>query len=81
MDDACFICSNLFCYQAPLLDPAIDRVALHSTIPFKKGFTSIIVGGHSSVCRWYSEDAVTLVDNIKVGKTKKKKRGREAKPP
>jgi hypothetical protein len=33
---------------------------------FNQGFTTVIVGGHSPNCRWYSEDAVNLADNIKV---------------
>jgi hypothetical protein len=35
-------------------------------LSFKNGYTSVIIGGHSPNCRWYSEDAVTLADNIKV---------------
>ncbi|KAI9032744.1 hypothetical protein CLU79DRAFT_859650, partial [Phycomyces nitens] len=27
--------------------------------------TAVVVGGYASACRWYSEDAVTLGDNIK----------------
>lgn len=33
---------------------------------FNQGFTTVVVGGHSPNCRWYSEDAVNLADNIKV---------------
>ncbi|KAG2208467.1 hypothetical protein INT47_010163 [Mucor saturninus] len=53
---------------APLLDtfpgplPALDQMIPGS---FKKGYSAVIIGGHSPICRWYSEDAVTLADNIK----------------
>ncbi|KAI8981661.1 hypothetical protein BDF20DRAFT_862552 [Mycotypha africana] len=52
---------------APLVDnsPAIINNQLLKQIPFGR-FTSVIVGGHSPFCRWYSEDAVMLTDNIKV---------------
>lgn len=54
---------------APLLDTTTATYKqLDQMIPpsFSQGFTAVVVGGHSPNCRWYSEDAVNLADNIKV---------------
>lgn len=62
--------------QAPLLDiVSTSALSLDPMIPvsFKDGYSSVIIGGHSSICRWYSEDALHLADNIKVSKERKKK--------
>ncbi|KAI9249316.1 mitochondrial fission ELM1-domain-containing protein [Sporodiniella umbellata] len=49
---------------APLLDTSFQKTDISN--PFFKGkFSAVIVGGHSPDCRWYSEDAVTLADNVK----------------
>ncbi|CAO3613337.1 unnamed protein product [Mucor fragilis] len=53
---------------APLLDTAPSAYKQpDQMIPplFGHGFTTVVVGGHSPNCRWYSEDAVNLADNIK----------------
>lgn len=53
---------------APLLDIFPNTTpALNKLVPttFKQGYSSVIVGGHHPNCRWYSEDAITLADNIK----------------
>ncbi|KAI9262460.1 hypothetical protein EDC94DRAFT_518779, partial [Helicostylum pulchrum] len=53
---------------APLLDAfSTSTSPLDRMIPvsFKDGYSSVIIGGHSSICRWYSEDALNLADNIK----------------
>ncbi|KAI8088354.1 mitochondrial fission ELM1-domain-containing protein [Thamnidium elegans] len=53
---------------APLLDTfSTSTSPLDQMIPasFKDGYSSVIIGGHSSICRWYSEDALNLADNIK----------------
>ncbi|KAL7311998.1 hypothetical protein PS15m_007805 [Mucor circinelloides] len=53
---------------APLLDTTTATYKqLDQMIPpsFSQGFTAVVVGGHSPNCRWYSEDAVNLADNIK----------------
>ncbi|KAK4520661.1 uncharacterized protein ATC70_006539 [Mucor velutinosus] len=53
---------------APLLDTTPTTYKqLDQMIPatFSQGFTTVVVGGHSPNCRWYSEDAVNLADNIK----------------
>ncbi|OBZ81024.1 hypothetical protein A0J61_10928 [Choanephora cucurbitarum] len=48
---------------APLLDTAPS--SLTSTgVPFTD-YSTVVVGGHSPHCRWYSEDAVHLAENIK----------------
>ncbi|CEI93782.1 hypothetical protein RMCBS344292_08008 [Rhizopus microsporus] len=50
---------------APLL--SMDAIKGKSIVPssFQNGYSAVIVGGHSAYCRWYSEDAVTLGDNVK----------------
>ncbi|KAI8982495.1 mitochondrial fission ELM1-domain-containing protein [Pilobolus umbonatus] len=55
---------------APLLDTLpldFEGAQIKDIIPpsFKDGFTSVIIGGHSPNCRWYSEDAVHFAANIK----------------
>ncbi|KAI9487142.1 MAG: hypothetical protein EXX96DRAFT_614939 [Benjaminiella poitrasii] len=53
---------------APLLDLFTETdQTLTKMIPesFKQNFSSVVIGGHSSICRWYSEDAVSLSNNIK----------------
>ncbi|KAI7901913.1 uncharacterized protein BX663DRAFT_436612, partial [Cokeromyces recurvatus] len=53
---------------APLLDLVTDtHHELDRRIPisFKQNFSVVVVGGYSPNCRWYSEDAVSLADNIK----------------
>jgi hypothetical protein len=55
---------------APLLDTS-TVTGSNDIVPlsFKQkqgGYSSVIIGGHSPNCRWYSEDALTLADNIKV---------------
>ncbi|EIE90669.1 hypothetical protein RO3G_15380 [Rhizopus delemar RA 99-880] len=44
---------------APLLD-VTPNVTDH-----QKGYSAVIVGGHSRDCKWYSEDALLLADNVK----------------
>ncbi|CEP07871.1 hypothetical protein [Parasitella parasitica] len=53
---------------APLLDTTTTLYKqIDQMIPasFSQGYTTVVVGGHSPNCRWYSEDAVNLADNIK----------------
>lgn len=47
---------------APLLD-VTPNVTDH-----QKGYSAVIVGGHSRDCKWYSEDALLLADNVKVNR-------------
>ncbi|RCI06919.1 hypothetical protein CU098_013576 [Rhizopus stolonifer] len=50
---------------APLLD-VTTSVTSRSDAFFKKDtFSAVIVGGYSPDCKWYSEDAVSLADNVK----------------
>lgn len=35
--------------------------------PSRHEHTAIVVGGYSPQCRWYSEDAATLAENMRVG--------------
>ncbi|KAI8643955.1 mitochondrial fission ELM1-domain-containing protein [Parasitella parasitica] len=53
---------------APLLDTTTTSYKqIDQMIPtsFSQGYTTVVVGGHSPNCRWYSEDAANLADNIK----------------
>lgn len=49
--------------SAPIATPIIEQIIPKS---FRQGYSTVIIGGHSTHCRWYSEDAVTVGDNIKV---------------
>ncbi|KAI8327579.1 mitochondrial fission protein ELM1-like protein [Choanephora cucurbitarum] len=47
---------------APLLDT--PSILTSTDVPFTH-YSTVVVGGHSPHCRWYSEDAVHLAENIK----------------
>jgi hypothetical protein len=51
--------------KTPLLELSLPVKASASD-----GYTSVIVGGHSPECRWYSEDGVNLADIVKVTYTR-----------
>ncbi|SAM04100.1 hypothetical protein [Absidia glauca] len=67
---------NCIVTEVPLLDTALlpltgkskqlcdDLLHAFSTKE-KKDTTVVVIGGHTSQCRWYSEDAVNLVHNMK----------------
>ncbi|ORZ17956.1 hypothetical protein BCR42DRAFT_243185 [Absidia repens] len=70
---------NCIVTEVPLLDSTLIPLTINSRQvyndvlqPFistqlhkKKDTTVMVIGGHTSQCRWYSEDAVTLVHNMK----------------
>ncbi|KAL0089879.1 mitochondrial fission ELM1-domain-containing protein [Phycomyces blakesleeanus] len=65
---------NCIITESSLLDPypLCDENSLAEIIPDtflsqkdSSDITAVVVGGYSFACRWYSEDAVTLGDNIK----------------
>ncbi|KAI8375477.1 mitochondrial fission protein ELM1-like protein [Blakeslea trispora] len=48
---------------APLLDTNAPTLK-NTSVPFEN-YSTVVVGGHSPSCRWYSEDAINLAENIK----------------
>lgn len=52
------------------MDPMIQMPVLDIQTqqnPSRHEHTAIVVGGYSPQCRWYSEDAATLAENMRVG--------------
>ncbi|KAI8339552.1 hypothetical protein BC941DRAFT_490406 [Chlamydoabsidia padenii] len=50
---------NCIVTEVPLLDNSLLALTR------KRDTTVVVIGGHTSQCRWYSEDAVNLVHNMK----------------
>lgn len=50
----------MYLIQMPLLDTQSQNGAS------RHDHTAIVVGGYSPQCRWYSEDAATLAENMRV---------------